>query len=55
MQARKKADELYQHAIRVHGLHRAKEESLNSAIAIYSLVPVHDKKFWDEVIKHLKT
>ena len=54
-----KAKELYDHAVYVHGVDRAKEESLKSAMSILSLAPYNDGKmknrtYWERVIEYLK-
>ena len=54
-----KAKELYDRAVYVHGVDRAKEESLKSAMAILSLAPYNDGKmknrtYWERVIEYLK-
>lgn len=54
-----KADEMYNYAVKLHGIDKAKEESLKSATAIYSLAPYQDgrmmaRSYWIRVIEHLK-
>jgi hypothetical protein len=54
-----KAKELYDHAVYVHGVDNAKQESLKSAMAVLALAPYNDGKmknrtYWERVIEHLK-
>jgi hypothetical protein len=59
MKEREKADELYNNALKLHGAEKAKEESLKSARATYSLAPFRDglmknRTYWERVIEHLQ-
>jgi len=59
MTEKQKADEMYINAIRLHGIEKAKKESINSAKAIYALAPIEtnelkNKNYWETVIEHLK-
>ena len=59
MSEKEKANELYQKAVELHGLEKAKEESLKSAKATYALAPYRDGKmkdrvYWERVIQHLE-
>jgi hypothetical protein len=59
MKEREKASEMYDYALKLHGPEKAKEESLRSAKAIYSLAPYNDGKmknrtYWEKVIEYLK-
>ncbi len=59
MTEKEKANELYNYAAKLHGEEKAKEESLKSALATYSLAPYQDGKmkarsYWERVIEHLK-
>ena len=52
-----KAEEIYQYAVKLHGKEKAKEESINSAKATYTLIPLKyekAKKYWEKVIELLK-
>ena len=57
-----KAEEIYQYAVKLHGKEKAKQESINSAEAICSLVPYTGSKikassyksYWEKVIELLK-
>ena len=58
MSEREKAEEMYQDAIRMHGIEKAKQEALNSAKAIHALAPYRDGKmkardYWEKVINYL--
>lgn len=58
MSEREKAEEMYQDAIRKHGIERAKEEALNTAKATHALAPFRDGKmkarsYWEKVINYL--
>jgi hypothetical protein len=57
--AQKKADELYDNALSLYGIEKAKHEALKSAEATLSLVPFgfehdHLKNHWEKIIKHLE-
>ena len=59
MTEKEKAKELYDHAVYVHGVDRAKEEALKSATAVLALAPYNDGKmknrtYWERVIEFLK-
>ena len=59
MTEKEKAEELYSYAIKLHGSEKAKEESLKSARATYSLAPYKDgrmmaRSYWERVIQHLE-
>lgn len=59
MTEEKKADEMYINAIRLHGIEKAKKESINSAKAIHALAPIEtngmkNKNYWEIVIEHLE-
>ncbi len=52
-----KAEEIYQYARVLHGTVKAKEESINSAEATYTLIPFGEnrlKKYWKKVVELLK-
>lgn len=54
-----KADQLYDYAVKLYGIDKAKEESLKSAQMTYSVAPSKDGKmlarsYWIRVIEHLK-
>jgi hypothetical protein len=54
-----KANELYDYAAKLYGIDKAKEESLKSARATYSIAPSQDgrmmaRSYWERVINHLK-
>jgi len=59
MTEKQKADEMYNYASKLHGLDKAKEEALKSAVATHSLAPYADgrmkaRSYWERVIEHLK-
>jgi hypothetical protein len=59
MSEKEKAEEIYQYAVKLHGVDKAKEESLKSARATYSLAPYQDgrmkaRSYWEKVIQHLE-
>jgi hypothetical protein len=59
MKEKEKAEELYNYAVKLYGEDKAKEESLKSARATYSLAPYQDGKmkarsYWERVIEHLQ-
>jgi hypothetical protein len=59
MTEKQKADEMYEYAVKLHGITDAKEESLKSAKATHSLAPFTDgrmkaRSYWERVIEHLK-
>ena len=59
MSEKEKADEMYNYASKLHGPEKAKEESLKSATATYSLAPFRDgrmkaRSYWERVIEYLK-
>ena len=59
MTEKQKAEEMYDYASKLHGPEKAKEESLKSATATYSLAPIEtngmkNKSYWEKVIEHLK-
>ena len=59
MSEKEKAEEIYDYAIKLHGIIEAKEQALKSAIATHSLAPYQDgkmkaKSYWERVIEHLK-
>jgi hypothetical protein len=59
MTEKEKADEMYNYAVKLHGIDKAKEESLKSANATYALAPFRDgrmlaRSYWERVIEHLK-
>jgi hypothetical protein len=59
MTEKQKADEMYDYASKLHGPEKAKEESLKSATATYSLAPYKDgrmmaRSYWERVIEQLK-
>jgi hypothetical protein len=59
MTEKEKAEEMYNYALKLHGIDKAKEESLKSATATYSLAPFRDgrmlaRSYWEKVIEHLK-
>lgn len=54
-----KADQLYDYAVKLYGIDKAKEQSLKSAQMTYSIAPSRDGKilarsYWEKVIEHLK-
>lgn len=54
-----KAEEIYNYAVKLHGIDNAKKEALNSAQSVYTLAPSKDGKmfarsYWIRVIEHLK-
>jgi hypothetical protein len=54
-----KANQLYDYAAKLYGIEKAKEESLKSAKATYSIAPSQDgrmmaRSYWERVINHLK-
>jgi hypothetical protein len=54
-----KADQLYDYAVKLYGIDKAKEESLKSAQMTHSIAPSKDGKmlarsYWIRVIEHLK-
>jgi hypothetical protein len=58
MREKEKADQLYNNAIKLHGIDKAKEESLKSAIATHALAPLDSgkgnlKNYWAQVIDFL--
>jgi hypothetical protein len=58
MREKEKADQLYNNAIKLHGIEKAKEESLKSAQATYALAPLDSgkgnlKNYWAQVIDFL--
>jgi actin-like ATPase involved in cell morphogenesis len=58
MTEKEKAEEMYKYAAKLHGLDKAKEESLKSAKATHALAPCRDgrmlaKSYWEKVIEHL--
>jgi hypothetical protein len=59
MTEKEKAEEMYNYAAKLHGVDKAKEESLKSARATYSLAPYKDgrmmaRSYWERVIQHLE-
>lgn len=59
MSEKKKAEEIYQYALKLHGADKAKEESLKSARATHALAPYRDGKmkarsYWEKVITFLE-
>jgi hypothetical protein len=59
MREKEKAEEMYNNAIKLHGVEKAKEESLKSAKATLALAPFRDGKlparsYWERVIQHLE-
>jgi hypothetical protein len=59
MTEKEKADQLYNYAVKLHGIDNAKKEALNSAQSVYALAPSVDgrmmaRSYWIKVIEHLK-
>ena len=59
MKEKEKAKELYDHAVKLHGEDKAKEEALKSAVATHALAPFRDgliknRTYWERVIEYLK-
>jgi hypothetical protein len=59
MKEKEKAEEIYQYAIKLHGIEKAKEASLQSARATHFLAPyqnskMKNKSYWEKVIEHLQ-
>ena len=50
---KEKAEELYISARKLHGVEKAKEESLKSANAVKALVPSELIDYWTKVIHYL--
>lgn len=58
MTEKEKAEEMYNYAVKLHGLKDAKEEALKSATATHALAPFKDgrmlaRSYWEKVIEHL--
>ena len=58
MSEKEKAEKMYEYAVKLHGVERAKEESLKSATATLALAPLKDgrmkaRKYWEKVVEHL--
>jgi hypothetical protein len=59
MKEKEKAKELYDYAVKLHGVEKAKEEALKSAAATHALAPFRDglmknRTYWERVIEYLK-
>jgi hypothetical protein len=59
MNEKQKANEMYDYSLKLHGDEKAKEESIKSALAIFSLAPYNDGKmknrtYWERVVEFLK-
>ena len=55
MTEKEKADQLYNYAVKLHGIDNAKKEALNSAQSVYALAPSVDgrmmaRSYWIKVI-----
>ena len=58
MSEKEKAEELYQNAVKMHGVEKAKKEALTAAKSIHALAPYRDgrmkaRDYWERVIEHL--
>jgi hypothetical protein len=59
MREKEKADEIYDYAVKIYGVEKAKEESLKSARTTHSLAPFRDgrmkaRSYWEKVIQFLE-
>ena len=54
MSTKDKATEIYNCSIRLHGLNEGKIQAINSAVAIQTLAPFDQQKYWSEVIKQIE-
>jgi hypothetical protein len=54
MTTKEKANDIYNYAIRLHGYYEGKQQAINSAVAIQTLAPFDQQKYWSEVIKQIE-
>ena len=54
MTTKEKANDIYNYAIKLHGLYSGKQQAINSAVAVKTLAPFDQQEYWNEVIKQIK-
>jgi hypothetical protein len=55
MTPKEKANKIFEHALKLHGIDNAKQQALNTANAIRELAQFEFLVYWDNVINNLKS